>query len=172
MKNLIKIISTVCVISTAGCASSNEITYKFSEKLSFFNEDLNRIVPIDRFDSREFFLILEKPEKCIRIDTSGFIPKESIAGGEYQIPVYWVLDRLLPGKGGSPQYTEIARNFDADWKALSSSTLCTQENKPIEKLEPGTYRVRTTLFRKENCRIEIVIYSNITFSIQKYTGGY
>lgn len=155
-----------------GCASSREMAFLHSEKISLDSNDLAKSIPLDRFDTREIYLILDKPETCIRIDAQGYIPKESIAGGEHQLSLYWILERQLPGKDKSFQYTEISRNFDSDWKASTSTTFCSRENMPIERLVPGTYRLRMTLFRKENCRFSLTVYSNVTVTIKKSPGGY
>ncbi len=166
----ILLILSLSIIS--GCASSGEMTFLHSEKISLDSNDLAKSIPLDRFDTREIYLVLEKPDNCIRIDAQGYIRKESIAGGEHQLSLYWILERQLSGKGNTFQYTEISRNFDSDWKASTSTTFCSRENMPIERLVPGTYRLRMTLFRKDNCRFAFTIYSNVPLTIKKFPGGY
>ncbi|HNX59875.1 MAG TPA: hypothetical protein PKK43_12300 [Spirochaetota bacterium] len=156
----------------SGCASSGELTFLHSEKFSLDSNELAKSAPLDRFDTHEIYLVLDKPETCIRIDAQGFVPKESIAGGEHQLSLYWILERQLPGKGNTFQYTEISRNFDSDWKASASATFCSRDNMPIERLVPGTYRLRMTLFRKDNCRFSLTIFSNVSVTIKKFPGGY
>jgi hypothetical protein len=170
LKNCAYFIFTIFLVITVRCASINEeIKYAVNEKYTVQSVACPKSVDlIDRFETHEFYITIKKSEQCIKFDLIGFLPSESIAGGEEQVPIFWIFDRIVHGTGKHAVYSEIIRNFDSEWRSLSTTQICSSIEKPLEQLDPGLYRMRITIFKLSPYRIEFGISSNEPIFVSTY----
>jgi hypothetical protein len=155
------------LIIAVRCSSTHEdIHYAKNEKYLIKSVDCAKSAdPIDRFETHEFYITIEKNEQCVKFDVIGLLPRETIEGGEEQVPVFWILDRVVHENSKHAVYSEVIRNFDADWKSLSSTQICSSTEKPLERLDTGLYRMRITIFKLSPYLLEFGISSNGPISI-------
>lgn len=172
MKRQLFLHLTLIVTLFIRCSSTGEVKYLHNDRFSFTDTELSKSVPIDQSESRAIFLHLDKKEQCILIRIAGFVPKESIAGGESPAPVYWILDRKLSESGNKQTFTEIFRNYNSDWQNTPSTQVCSRDDLPLERLLPGIYRLRFSIFRNMPFRIELEVSSNTTITVLKSSEGY
>jgi hypothetical protein len=161
LTSIIGILNISLILCVCGCSGTQEMIYKQKKSVVFQSSDcVKSLDPIDKFETREVqFSILQK-EKCILISCVGYSQRESIAGGEDQLPLYFILDRKIRTINNRPSFSEIARNFTNDWQPTSTVKTCSQESLPLQSLSPGEYRIRITSFKDKPFRFELTIQSS------------
>ncbi|MGQ9844117.1 MAG: hypothetical protein ACUVRK_11210 [Spirochaetota bacterium] len=115
---------------------------------------------IDRTTTYELLLELTEDTPCIELMV--------IATDAYnkRVRCAFILDKAIdtskyPGMAKQQVYSEIARNFDANWRFQSKITACTNRNDPLKRITKGVYRLRISAFSITYYQFDIDISSNV-----------
>lgn len=120
---------------------------------------------IDGHPSYESHFTLEKVEECVKIT---IIARNTALISAYVDPTvraYFVLEKAVDVSRFNPRagrivYTEIARNFDINWKSERDTVVCSRTEDPLKKLTPGAYRIRLCVFDAREFGFSIAIATN------------
>ncbi|MCX8124824.1 MAG: hypothetical protein N3F66_11790 [Spirochaetes bacterium] len=73
----------------------------------------------------------------------------------------------FPKKPPKPVYTELAKNFDINWRFQSNINVCNDTNDPLKRLNKGSYRLKITAFSNNFYNFTIDITSAVPVEFQK-----
>ncbi|MCU0849291.1 MAG: hypothetical protein MUD12_15520 [Spirochaetes bacterium] len=100
---------------------------------------------IDRGDTAEAFFKLDGKADCIRIEVFSRTPDAS-PDKMRTLKSYFIVEKMLEISRNKRAFSEIGRNYNADWQVKRRLTICSSETDPIKKLDPAVYRIRFTTF--------------------------
>jgi|GEM_PF-976174 len=73
----------------------------------------------------------------------------------------------FPKKPVKPVYSEIAKNFDVNWRFQSNIVFCSDETDPLKRLNKGNYRLKITAFSDKMFTFTIQIKSSVPVAFKK-----
>ncbi|HOO71759.1 MAG TPA: hypothetical protein PK926_08345 [Spirochaetota bacterium] len=122
---------------------------------------------IDREETYEMYFKPEKPVSCLKISFSARYLDQGISPKYRSMKIYFIVERMVDiakyGKNlGRYNYYELARNYDKNWEYSREVTICSQENDPLEKIEPNAlYRIRFTSFSTVKFEYSVTFKSGV-----------
>jgi hypothetical protein len=153
------VITIFFLFSMYNCGGGKTVVYKWNNSLTFLSESMPlSMEKIDKFETRDLYFDISSKEDCIIFGISGSIDSGNISGGTKAVPVYCVIERNV-GSISHLEFTEVARNFNADWDNRTNLQICSQDDLPLLRLEKGLYRIRSTIFIKDRYYLNISIQS-------------
>jgi len=153
------------IIALIVSCSSEPINKKYStsKTYSFTSNTVNLPKSNERIDNTstyEFFFNLTGQTHCIDIS----IITQDKNGKRVRcafIVEYLVNVLQYPTKPKEPLYTEIARNFDINWRMQTKVNICTNTADPLKRLNKGSYRLRVSAFSDDYFTFTVDITSPV-----------
>ncbi|MDY6934091.1 MAG: hypothetical protein SVZ03_07700 [Spirochaetota bacterium] len=153
------------------CKTLDTIDYK-NENIytGVTSKELESKEKIDNGRTFEVFFSIETEEKCLKFILSSSII-DTIFKKQRFIGIFYIVEKAVDisqfKASQSKQFifSEVGKNFDYNWNTKDEITICTSMNDPIQKLDKSIYRIRFTVFQKEdyNFRIKILSENKIFF---------
>jgi hypothetical protein len=161
------ILAIVAIASfISGCGGGKSVIYKWKDVFSFQSSSLPvSTEKIDNYETRILYFTISSNEDCIVFGIEGAVDSGTIMGGTKQVQTYCIIERDI-GSSSRREFTEIARNYNADWESRQNLQICSQNDLPLLRLEPGLYRIRSTIFSKDpyNLKITLQTQNPVVFS--------
>ena len=100
---------------------------------------------IDKTPTYELYFNLAENTQCIDVTV---IAEDK---NEKRVRCAFILESKVDlsyytSKPLKPVYTEIARNYDFNWRMQTTVNVCTSATDPLKKLNKGSYRLRISAF--------------------------
>ncbi|MEJ5363396.1 MAG: hypothetical protein WHV26_15155 [Spirochaetota bacterium] len=134
--------------------SSNSLTLLKSKEL------------IDKTPTYEVYFDLIEDARCIDISV---IAQDK--NGK-RVRCAFILESLIDlsrfqKKPLQPVYSEIAKNFDINWRFQSNIFVCTDDTDPLKRLTKGNYRLKISAFSNNYFTFTIDIKSSVPVEFRK-----
>ena len=162
-KNLI---ITLMIFLFVQCRSTNVITFKNTKKyMGKTNNETQSREKIDKENTYEKYFIIKNNEKCIKIIITSTII-DDVFKREKKVKTYYIVEkavnvsRFRDAGGKRYIFSELGRNFDANWNIKKDALICSSDTDPIKKLDKNIYRIRFTTFSKEDSNFKIELSSD------------
>lgn len=156
------------VLLTASCSTTPTVQQK-SQVYSFSADTLT--LPkskelIDKTATYEIYFDLLENAQCINISV---IAQDK--NGK-RVRCGFILESLVdvskfPKRPVQPVYTEIAKNFDINWRFQSNIYVCSDENDPLKRLIKGNYRLKISAFSNNFFTFTVDIKSTVPVEFKK-----
>ncbi|MCX7677891.1 MAG: hypothetical protein N2316_01600 [Spirochaetes bacterium] len=170
LKNIPPLILNIFFISSLSifCCTSYEQTANYRH-ISYFEGNSSRSEKSDQKIANsptwQIFFSMLKPEKCIKIVFTSKTEIETLKGTIVnEIISYFIVEKLIDisryNFDKKNIFYEIGKNFDLRWNTSQIAIICTDDNDPLKKLEPGLYRIRFTGFKSSDFNYRIEIFSH------------
>ena len=161
-------LSLLLILSLTQCNSfKNKIFPNINKYQRSSKNGLNSKEKIDKEKSYEVYFMLTKKEDCLKFQIISKIVNLSINSLSTKImPTFFIVERAININGFKGikdkkiVFSEIGRNFDAIWKWKNEIVICSSKKDPLKKLHIGLYRIRFSIFNKNNFDYEITVFSN------------
>lgn len=120
---------------------------------------------IDKENTYEKYFIIKNNEKCIKIIITSTII-DDVFKREKKVKTYYIVEkavnvsRFRDAGGKRYIFSELGRNFDANWNIKKDALICSSDTDPIKKLDKNIYRIRFTTFSKEDSNFKIELSSD------------
>lgn len=121
---------------------SNAKTYTFTAHSSQLPKSRERI---DQSTTYELYFTIFENVRCIELSVTAQDKNGKRVRSAYVLELLIDLSRF-PKQPAQPIYTEIAKNFDSNWRFQNKITMCSDMKDPLRRLSTGTYRLRITPF--------------------------
>lgn len=121
---------------------------------------------IDKTPTYEVYFDLPENAQCIDISV---IAQDK--NGK-RVRCGFILESLVdvskfPKRPVQSVYTEIARNFDINWRFQSNIYVCSDENDPLKRLNKGNYRLKISAFSNNFFTFTVDIKSAVPVEFRK-----
>lgn len=115
---------------------------------------------IDRTATYELLLELAEDTPCIELMVI------ATDANNKRVRCAIILDKVIdtskyPGMPKQQVYSEIAKNFDSNWRFQSKITACTNHNDPLVRITKGVYRLRISAFSNTYHVFDVDIQSQV-----------
>ena len=163
---LLLIFIYILLLYTFGCSSP--LMKKDSNQLYTLTIESNTLTKskdrIDNTPTYEIYFQLSGITRCIEISIIATNTNNKRVRCGYILEAEIDISRF-PKKPLQPIYTQLAKNFDSDWRFQSNIFFCSNEADPLKRLNPGNYRLRITAFsdKKHTFTIQIKSSASIKF---------
>ncbi|MDH7553115.1 MAG: hypothetical protein QHH74_05615 [Spirochaetota bacterium] len=121
---------------------------------------------IDKTPTYEVYFDLLEETRCIDISVVA-----QDRNGK-RVRCAFILESLVdisrfPKKPFQPVYSEIAKNFDSNWRFQSNIFVCTDDTDPLKRLTKGNYRLKISAFSTNYYTFTIDIKSSVPVEFKK-----
>lgn len=169
LKNNFYIIQGFLIVSLITSCSTVPTVQQQSQVYSFAGDTLTLTRSkelIDKTPTYEIYFYLPENAQCIDISViaqdkngkrvrCGFILESLVDVSKFtKRPVQSV-------------YTEIARNFDINWRFQSNIYVCSDEYDPLKRLNKGSYRLKISAFSNNFFTFTVDIKSSVPVEFRK-----
>ena len=126
---------------------------------------------IEKEKTFEITLKLKEPTDCIKIAIASKYYSDTLPQKEKTAKTYFIIERRIDlsqfrVRRKKKFYSEIAKNYNTQWKYKQYITVCSSENEPLKKLRKDSpYRIRFTTLSKKQCWFTIKIHSDVEIEL-------
>jgi len=159
----------VIIITSFISCTSSVIKKETTQEYSFTAQSTTLTKSKDRIDNTatyEAYFELADNTRCIEISV--------IAIDQYnkRVRCGYILESEVdtsrfPKKPLQPVFTEIAKNFDVNWRFQSNIVFCSDQTDPLKRLNKGNYRLKITAFSDKMFTFTIQIKSSVPVAFKK-----
>jgi len=137
--------------------------YLFTAQSTTLTKSKDRI---DNTATYEAYFELADNTRCIEISVIAIDPYNKRVRCGYILESEVDTSRF-PKKPLQPVFTEIAKNFDVNWRFQSNIVFCSDQTDPLKRLNKGNYRLKITAFSDKMFTFTIQIKSSVPVAFKK-----